>query len=83
MIFLDMSVASSRSRFLVKTVGTHTGSLIPRPNNQRNRRLYRIGSVRWRSDLTENRIWIRLARISRSGEIEGRLKSGRSASKPV
>jgi hypothetical protein len=28
-----MSVVSSRSRFLVNTVGTHTGSSIPRPTN--------------------------------------------------
>ena len=45
---------------------------MPSPTNQRNRRLYCICSINCRSDRTENRIWIRLARISRSGGIEGR-----------
>jgi hypothetical protein len=31
-----MSVVRRRSRFLVKTVGTHTGSSMPSPTNQRN-----------------------------------------------
>ena len=44
----DISVVSSRSRFLVKTVGTHTASSMPRPIN-------------CRSDRTDNRIWIGLA----------------------
>lgn len=34
----DISVVSSRSRYLLKTVGTRTGSSIPRPTNQRNNR---------------------------------------------
>ncbi len=71
----DIPVVSSRSRFLVKTVGTQTASSIPRPTNQRNKRLYCICSINCRSERTENRIWIRLARISRSGGIEGRPKS--------
>ena len=39
MTLRDMSVASSRSRFFVNTVGTQIGSSIPRPTNQRNIRL--------------------------------------------
>jgi len=35
----DISVVSSLSRFLVKTVGTQTGSSMPRPTNHRNSRL--------------------------------------------
>ena len=68
----DISVVSRRSRFLVKTVGTHTASSTPRPTNQRKSRLYCICSINCRSERTENRIWIRLARMSRSGAIEGR-----------
>ena len=45
---------------------------MPSPTNQRNSRLYCICSINCRSERTENRIWIRLARISRSGAIEGR-----------
>src|SRR5258706_4886329 len=36
---LAMSPSSSRSRFLLNTVGTHTASSIPSPTNQRNSRL--------------------------------------------
>jgi hypothetical protein len=54
----DISVVRSRSQFLVKTVGTHTGSSIPRPTNQRNRKLYCICSISCRSDRTEKRMWI-------------------------
>lgn len=68
----DISIVSSRSRFLVKTVGTQTGSSIPRPTNQRNNRLYCICSISCRSERIENRICSRLARIRRSGAIEGR-----------
>lgn len=32
--------SSRRSRFFVKTVGTHTPASMPRPTNQRNSRLY-------------------------------------------
>ena len=51
--FRDTSVVNSRSRFLVKTVGTHTGSSTPRPTNHRNKRLNCICSVNCRSDRTE------------------------------
>ena len=54
------------------TVGTQTGSSMPRPTNHRNSRLYRICSISCRSERTENRIWIRLARSSLSGAMEGR-----------
>ena len=52
----DMSVVSSRSRFLVKTVATQTGSLMPRPANQRNIRFYCICSINWRVVPTA-RLW--------------------------
>ena len=51
-----MSVVSSRSRFLVNTVATHTGSSMPRPTNQRNIRLYCICSINWRVVPTA-RLW--------------------------
>jgi hypothetical protein len=60
---------------LVNTVGTQTGSSMPSPTDQRNIRLSSICSIRCRSERTENRIWSKLARISRSGGIEGRPKS--------
>lgn len=68
----DMSVVSSRSRFLLETMGTQTGSSPPSLTNYRNSRLYYICSISCRSEQTENRVWISLARISRSGGIEGR-----------
>jgi hypothetical protein len=65
----DISVLNTRSRFLGKTVGTHTGSSIESPTNRRNRRLY----WSWeRSEPIEKRICTRLARRSRSHAIEGR-----------
>lgn len=67
----DISVVSSRSRFFVKTVGTQTWSSMPNPTKQRNSRLYYICSISCRSERTENRIWSRLARISRSGASRG------------
>jgi TPP-dependent pyruvate/acetoin dehydrogenase alpha subunit len=59
-------------RFLLNTVGTQTGSSTPSPTNQRNSRLYCICSISCRSERTEKRIWIRLARSNRSGAIDGR-----------
>jgi hypothetical protein len=67
-----ISVLSSRSRFFVNTVATHTGSSMPSPTNQRNSRLYCIWSISCRSERTENRICTSAARSSRSGAIEGR-----------
>lgn len=70
-IFLDITEVSNRSRFLPKTVGTHSGSSIAKPTSQRNMKLYCICSISCRSERTENRICFRLARISRSGAMEG------------
>ncbi len=47
----------------------------PLPTKPSAYQLYCVCSISCRSDRTEIRIWIRLARISRSGAIEGRPKS--------
>lgn len=52
----------------------HFSVEINRPTNQQNKRLKYICSISCRSERTENRIWIRLARINRSGAIGGRSK---------
>lgn len=46
-----------------------------RPTNQRSKKFYCICCISFRSERIETRIWIRPARISRSGAIEGRPKS--------
>jgi hypothetical protein len=50
---LATSPASSRSRFLVKVVASHTGSSTPRPTNQRNSRSKSSRSTSWRSERIE------------------------------
>ena len=48
--FLDTSASSNRSRFLVNTVTSHTGSSTDRPMNHRKSRLYSSCSINWRSE---------------------------------
>jgi hypothetical protein len=50
---LATSAFSSRSRFLVNTVTSHTGSSIFNPTNHRNSRLYSSFSISRRSLRTE------------------------------
>jgi hypothetical protein len=47
--FCATSPSIKRSRFLLNTVGSHTGSSIFRPTNQRNNRLYCSCSINIRS----------------------------------
>lgn len=67
----DISVISSRSCFLAKMLGTQTRLSVPILTNRRNSRLYYINLINCRSEWIENRIWIRLGEISRSGALEG------------
>src|SRR6516225_6604706 len=70
-----MSPSSNRSRFLVKVVGAHTRSSMPRPTNQRNSRLYSSCSISIRSLRTEYSTWISNARNRCSGGIDLSIRS--------
>jgi hypothetical protein len=48
-----MSPASRRSRFFEKVEWFHTGSSIPSPTNQRNKRSNSSRSISWRSERIE------------------------------
>src|SRR5262249_32761137 len=67
-----MSPRSSRSRFLVNTVTSQTGSSMLKPTNQRKRRLYSSCSMSSRSLRTEQRTWRSSARSSFSRATDGR-----------
>src|SRR5262249_27643708 len=69
---LATSAFSSRSRFFVNTVTSHTGSSIFSPTNQRNSRLYSHCSINRRSLRTVYRTCKMSARRSFSGGIDGR-----------
>src|SRR5215472_3094799 len=69
---LATSAFSSRSRFFVNTVTSHTGSSIFSPTNQRNSRLYSNCSINRRSLRTVYSTCKMSARRSFSGGIDGR-----------
>ena len=73
--FSAISPFSNRSRFLLNTVGTHTGSSMFRPTNQRNSRLYSSCSISIRSLRIVYNTCSSSARNSFSGAIEGRPQS--------
>jgi hypothetical protein len=72
MNFAATSASSSRSRFFVNTVASHTGSSMPSPTNQRNSRLKSSCSMSWRSERTEKNACSSEARSNFSGAIDGR-----------
>jgi hypothetical protein len=71
-----MSPSSTRARFFVQVVASHTASSNCTPTNQRNNMLYSSCSTSCRSLRPEDSTCSTSARSRRAGAIEGRPRAG-------